>query len=175
VSTTQPGNLLFPKTPRPIKPRLSLRRLTPLKRGTKPLRRSPLPRRSSPLKKRAAPDPAVFRDADVRAVFGTCPRCPLTGEQKAVDRHHVLGRGQLFGMRPGDPRRHVFGSVYNCAVLDRAVHKSGYRDHPYVRALLLEIAAEKVREVVVSGRYVVSARDAEFLAFARSWLAACGL
>jgi hypothetical protein len=78
-------------------------------------------------------------------------------------------------VRPGDPRRRLFGSVYNCAVLDRAVHRGGYRDHPYVRALLLEIAAEKVREAVVRGRYVVSARDAEFLAFARSWLTEHGL
>lgn len=81
----------------------------------------------------------------MRAVFGNSPRCSLTRERKATDRHHVLGRGMLFGIRPDDARRHLFSSVYNCAVLDRAVHQGGYRDHPSMRALLLEIAAEKVQ------------------------------
>jgi hypothetical protein len=167
------GGLLFPKTRRLKKPRKPLTRRSWPRSSRKPLRKTPL-RRSSPLKKRLTPDPAGFREADVRAVFGAFPRCPLTGKRTRLDRHHILGRGMLFGIRPRDPRRRLFGSVYNCAVLDRDVHAGGYRDHPYMRALLLEIAAEKVREAVLRG-YVVSQRDRDFLAIARGWLEGRGL
>src|SRR3954452_8659828 len=99
------GEQLFPKGPaRQKKTPKPLRRRSWLKRSANGLhRKSPL-RRSSPLKKRVGSDAASFRPEDVQAVHGSDLACFLNGTRHHLEKHHVLGRGELFGIRPGDPR-----------------------------------------------------------------------
>lgn len=111
-------------------------------------------------------DLASFNDADVMLVFGVSPQCILTHSNQGVEKHHILGRGFDFGIRPDDERRIWFSSIYNCAPIIHSFHHGGYRDHRYMRMMLLEIVEEMVR---ASG-YEKKAHDIAYLQFRNEWL-----
>ena len=114
-------------------------------------------------------DPASFRNGDVEAVYHGRALCPLTLHWQFVDPHHILGRGEDFGIKKDDPRRYLLSSILNFAPLQRDVHKGPRRDHPYMRALLLEAAAKKVQEAIVKGYYALTVLDRDFLSLADEW------
>ncbi len=114
-------------------------------------------------------DPAAFRRQDVQLVYGERPRCAFTMLWQFVDAHHILGRGFQAGCRKSSPDRCIFSSIYNFAPLQRDVHKGPLRDHPLVRLVLLDRAAEYVREAIRRGHYEETDLDREFLAYAEAW------
>lgn len=116
-------------------------------------------------------DPAAFKNAELQAIHGTQPSCFLTRGRKQLDKHHIFSRGELFGIKPSDPERYLFSSPYNCGIIENAFHVGGYRDHHYMRALLLEITKKKVQEAIIKKQYVATMRDRDFLALAEQWLA----
>jgi len=108
-------------------------------------------------------DLASFRVTDIQSVWGQWPRSPLTGDHRNIDKAHILGRGNKSD-------RKLHSSILNFVPLDRAIHAGAYRDHPYMRALFLEIAREKVAEAVRNGDYQYTQLDHEFLTqVSREW------
>lgn len=115
-------------------------------------------------------DNASFRQADVEACYGNRPRCILSGTWQWVDGHHVLGRGELFGIKPGDRRRWLLSSIFNFAPIHRDIHNFGTKDHPELRHFFLRMARERVAEAHHKGSYQITALDKEFLALAADWM-----
>lgn len=111
-------------------------------------------------------DEATFNEGDLARVYGDQPICLLTLSNVRVEKHHILGRGSDFGIRPKDERRKWFSSIYNCAPVIHSFHHGGYRDHRYMRMLLLEIVEQKVRE---SG-HIPNENDLMFLNLRDGWL-----
>ena len=107
------------------------------------------------------PDAASFNNRHLEAIWGPNPRDPITG-MTGGDKAHLLGRG-------GKHNRKIMCSPLNFYPLPRCIHSGGMRDHRYFRALLLEIADEKVRAAVRDGRYNMNDRDAAFLEYRYQW------
>lgn len=115
-------------------------------------------------------DAANFLPKDIDAVYSDRPKCLLTLLWQWSDPSHILGRGELFGINKGDPRRTIFSSIYNLAPLQRDIHGGPHRDHRYMRLLLLELCEEKVREAIRDGKYEKTPIDEDFLMFRDSWI-----
>lgn len=124
-----------------------------------------------PRKSRPRYDRATFAPADIFAVYGERPRCFLTSTWQFAELHHILGRGYDHGAHKGTEERAFFSSIFNCAPLNRDIHKGPYRDHPLMRRLLLEIARKHVMNAIAGGAYELSGYDRDFLRFAGEWLA----
>ena len=101
-------------------------------------------------------DLADFRDGDIEAIWGTPRRCVLTGIWQFCDGQHIMGRG-------GEHNREVHSSIFNFIGLNRDIHKGGYRDHPLMRVLFLNIASAKILEAATSGIYEITDSDRDFL------------
>jgi len=114
-------------------------------------------------------DLAAFRPDDIFLIYGDRPRCFFTLLHQWVDAHHILGRGFQAGVRKSNPDREIFSSPYNFAPLQRDVHNGPLRDHPLVRLVLLDKAAEKVNEAVRRGSYEQTELDLRFLSYAEEW------
>lgn len=113
-------------------------------------------------------DIASFRPYDVQSVYGERYHCLMTGIWQFCDLSHILGRS---GLKMDDPRRKLYSSIFNCAPLNRDIHKGPLRDHRGVRLALLEQAERKVREAVNRGHYEISDLDEHFLRLIRDpWL-----
>ena len=70
-------------------------------------------------------DAALFDQRDFEAVFRNAAVCVLCGI-KAVDPHHILGRGHKYGASPKRrDKRRVFSSIFNCSPLCRECHDIG--------------------------------------------------
>ena len=104
---------------------------------------------------------ANFDKKVLTEIWGAMPREPLTGQWNQLDAHHILGRNA------GDK---TMSSPYNFYPLPRAIHSNGFRDHRYFRAMLLEIAEERVNEAIRDGRYEETDNDAKFLKYRNEWL-----
>lgn len=115
-------------------------------------------------------DPASLRPADLAVVWGLTPVCVFTLSRE-VEFHHIVGRGQVHGVKLTDPDRKLFSSVFNAIPISRAVHHGPLRDAREVRALFLRLANDRVLEAASYGRYEVTELDRRFLdEIARKWL-----
>jgi len=72
----------------------------------------------------------------------------------------LLGRGELLGIRPGDARRKILSSVFNCAIVEESFHKGGLPTRS--RGLLLAVVYERVMLAVAKGEYKISDLDRDF-------------
>ena len=147
-----------PKQPkRGPKPRKPIARRTPLSR------RSPLQRVSDEVRtKQAVTDPASFRQADIAAVFAPSPLCLFTLASDP-DLHHILSRGELFGIGPRHERRSIFSSPLNAAPLSRAIHQGPKRDNPHMRRMFLEEARTRSLNAAALGAYTLTDDDRAFM------------
>jgi hypothetical protein len=136
----------------------------PEPRGKKP--RKPI--RRSAIKRRVTKDPAAIRQADVFAVYGFDIRCVFT-TARVIELHHILGRGELFGIKMDDLRRELLSSVFNVAPLIREIHQGPLRDNRYMRHMFLGLAEQRVMNAVGAGQYTLTDIDRGFLALAKTW------
>lgn len=137
----------------------------------KPEPRGPKPRkpiRRSAIKRKVSKDLAALRQADVFAVWGMDIRCVFT-TARVIEMHHVLGRGELFGIRTDDPRRELLSSVLNGIPLIREIHSGPLRDNRYMRHMFLGLAEQRVMNAVGAGQYTLTDIDRGFLALAKTW------
>lgn len=114
-------------------------------------------------------DSAQHREADILAVWGEYPECPITGRTAQTEKAHILARGYRDGVGPKSPNRAAYSSILNFYPLPHEIHAGGYHDHRYLRALLLEIADDKVNEAVRSGGYSWRDEDAAFMDIRKEW------
>lgn len=112
-------------------------------------------------------DAANFNKDVIVPIIGTM--CFITSVP-ANEYHHILERGNDFGIRPGDPQRKIFSSPLNAAPLIRAIHAGGAKTHEYLITYLLERAHEKVREAIMFGKYEPTAKDFDFHCLREKWL-----
>lgn len=138
----------------------------PLCNGTGRFPSKPIARSFKPIERNE--DKASFDPETLRKVWGRTPRCPLTGfraDTHQIDAHHICGR------LGGDA---MASSPYNSIMLCREIHVGGFRDHPEMRALFLNIASEKVTEAIIDRRYKPTAtqkkRDRAFLDYAEQFI-----
>jgi hypothetical protein len=115
-------------------------------------------------------DPASFDEEQKQAVYPPgIRRCFITAKAGQADAHHVLGRGNFFGIRLADPRRKLFSSIYNLAWLDRDVHNGPARDDYRLRDYFLERARKEIQLAIIKKEYEATEIDREFLALAEKW------
>lgn len=115
-------------------------------------------------------DPASFDAEQVQAVYPPgFRRCFLGSKIGTCDKHHVLSRGEIMGIRLADPRRKLFSSVYNLAWLGRDVHTGPARDDYRIRAYLLERAHKEILRAVREGAYEPTELDYQFIELAGQW------
>lgn len=110
-------------------------------------------------------DPALFRPADIDAVYGPERICFQTAKrptfQEPVDAHHILGRGKT-----GD--RSIFSSIFNLAWLRRDIHEGPLRDAYDQRQVYLRVAKQHGMNAVGRGDYELTEIDHAFLAYVDS-------
>lgn len=116
-------------------------------------------------------DPASFREEDMTAVYGpykVCFQTALGGTAAdPVDDHHIMGRGEAFGIRPTSGWRPMFSSVFNRAGLRRSIHVGPLRDADDQRRVYLRVAADHVMNAIGTRRYTPRPEDYAFLEWLR--------
>lgn len=124
------------------------------------LRRSPLPK--------TVKDAANFDKSALEAIYGEYPFCFL-GSGNAWDGHHIMGRGNAFGIKKDNQRRILFSSVFNAAMIGRLPHATcPILNDPNMRLALLKHAAGMVRNAALKGSYKITENDIAFLDFLKA-------
>lgn len=116
-------------------------------------------------------DAASFRQEDLIAVYGprkVCFHTANSGPVEPVDPHHVMSRGNEWGIRPESDWRPMFSSILNCALLKRSIHTGPRRDADDQRRVYLRVAANHVLNAIGNGQYTPRPEDHAFLEWLRS-------
>ena len=122
------------------------------------------PQRHTPLPV-TAKDQAAFNKQVLEAIYGEYPHCFL-GSGNAWDAHHIFGRGNAFGVKKNDPRRVLFSSMFNAAMIGRLPHATcPILNDPNMRQALLKHASGMVRNAALKGDYSITQNDIAFLEF----------
>lgn len=117
-------------------------------------------------------DPASFRHEDIVAVYGMSPLCfhtaTTSSHKEFLDFHHVLSRGNEWGVKPEDDFRPMFSSIFNCAPLKRSIHTGPLRDADDQRRVYLRVAANHIMNAIGQGSYSPRPEDHAFLEWLRT-------